>query len=194
MFYSKGEQTKKHILKTARNLLMIKGFHNTSISEIISATGVTKGNLYYYFSSKEELGLAVLEDAKEEFFSFLEKSFRGASPIEKVTNSCAAILKAQKKQNFVGGCLFGNTALEMSDSNENFAQVIRDVFALWVKQLHDYLIEARVLGLLSGKIQEQILAKTIVATIEGGIMMSRVNKDEKDLEDCLVALKIMLEK
>lgn len=192
MIPSKGEQTRNHIIKSARNILVVKGFYNTSISNIIAVSGVKKGNLYYYFSSKEELGLAVLEDAKEEFFSFLEKSFWGADPVEKVINSCEAILKEQKRQNFVGGCLFGNTALEMSDCNENFARVINTVFSMWIEQLTVLLSNARTLGLLKIKIPERLLAKTIVAIIEGGIMMSRVSKDEQDLEDCLTALKTMI--
>ena len=69
----KGEKTREHILKSSRKLLVTQGFHNTAISEIISATGVKKGNLYYHFASKEDLGLAVLKDAKQEFFLFLNK-------------------------------------------------------------------------------------------------------------------------
>mgnify|MGYP001275712018 CR=1 FL=1 len=194
MALSKGEQTREHITQKTRALLVTKGFHNTSIAEILAATGVKKGNLYYHFASKEDLGLAVLEDAKEEFFIFLEKSFQGSDPIAKVINSCESIFKEQKKRNFVGGCLFGNTALEMSDCNEKFAEIIRDIFSTWTNRLTDYLVEARHLGLLGGTIPERLLAKTIVATIEGGIMMSRVSKAGQDLKDCLAALKAILGK
>src|SRR3989338_4097322 len=103
---SKGEKTRDHILKETRKILVAQGFHNTSISAVIEATGVKKGNLYYHFTSKEELGLAVLEDAKDEFFSFLAKSLVGHDPVEKIINSCKAIFAEQEKNNFVGGCLF----------------------------------------------------------------------------------------
>ena len=189
---SKGEKTRDHILKATRKILVAQGFHNTSISAVIEATGVKKGNLYYHFSSKEELGLAVLEDAKKEFFSFLAKALAGRDPVEKIINSCKVIFTEQKKNNFVGGCLFGNTALEMTDSNPEFASVIQEVFQQWTKTLEALLLDAQTSGTLTSKIPPQLLAKTVVAMVEGAIMMSRVSKSEKDLRDFLKAIKNIL--
>ncbi len=188
----KGEKTREHILKTTRAILVANGFHNTSISDIIKASGVKKGNLYYHFASKEDIGLEVLEDAKEEFFQFLAQSFQGHSPCAKVVNSCQAIFAEQKKNNFVGGCLFGNAALEMSDLNPRFSEVIHGVFAHWVDEIERHLSMAGEGSLLLGNVSSALMAKTIVATIEGGIMMSRVSKDQADLKECLVVIAAML--
>ncbi len=189
---SKGEKTRDHILKTTRKILVAKGFHNTSISAVIEGTGVKKGNLYYHFTSKEDLGLAVLEDAKDEFFSFLTKTLVGRDPVEKIINSCKAIFAEQEKNNFVGGCLFGNTALEMTDSNERFSEVIQEVFSRWTGLLTEHLDEARNTGLLPSSTQPRLLAKTVVATLEGAIMMSRVSKNKNDLTDFLAAITGLL--
>ncbi len=189
----KGEKTREHILKASRKIFIKQGFHNTSVSEIISATGVKKGNLYYHFASKEDLGLAVLEDAKEEFFHFLNKSLSGTDPVAKIINSCQAIFNEQKKNNFVDGCLFGNTALEMTDSNPEFASVIQEVFDRWTNKLEILLLEASESKLLNSRISEKLMAKTVVATVEGAIMMSRVSKREKDLFDFLAAIKNLLD-
>ncbi|MEN8258676.1 MAG: TetR/AcrR family transcriptional regulator [Thermodesulfobacteriota bacterium] len=188
----KGEKTRDHILKTTRAILVANGFHNTSISDIIDATGVKKGNLYYHFASKEDIGLAVLEDAKEEFFKFLAHSFQGDSPCAKVVNSCQAIFAEQKKNIFVGGCLFGNAALEMSDSNPRFSEVLHGVFARWVDEIDGHLALAGEDCSLNSSLSPSLLAKTIVATIEGGIMMSRVSKDPADLDDCLAVIGAIL--
>lgn len=189
----KGEKTREHILKASRIIFIKQGFLNTSVSEIISATGVKKGNLYYHFASKEDLGLAVLEDAKEEFFRFLNKSLSGPDPVAKVINSCRAVFNEQKKNNFVGGCLFGNTALEMTDSNPEFASVIQEVFDRWTKELETLLLEALESEHLNSRISPELMAKTVVATVEGAIMMSRVSKSEKDLHDFLAAIKTLLD-
>lgn len=189
---SKGEKTRDHILKVTRKILVAQGFHNTSISAVIEATGVKKGNLYYHFASKEDLGLAVLEDAKEEFFSFLAKALSGRDPVEKIINSCKAICAEQEKNNFVGGCLFGNTALEMADSNQKFSGVIQEVFSRWTGLLAEHLSEARETGLLPPATNPGLLAKTVVATLEGAIMMSRVSKDKEELNDFLAAITGLL--
>ncbi len=188
----KGEMTRDHILKTTRAILMANGFHDTSINDIIKVTGVTKGNLYYHFAGKEDIGLAVLEDVKEEFFKFLAESFIGDTPCAKVANSCQAIFEEQKKNNFVGGCLFGNAALEMSDSNPRFSKVIRSVCAHWIREIDHYLSLAKEGHSLHVNVSPGMLAKAIVATIEGGIMLSRVTKDQADLEDCLTVIRAML--
>lgn len=189
----KGTKTREHILKSSRKLLVTQGFHNTAISEIISATGVKKGNLYYHFASKEDLGLAVLEDAKEEFFLFLNKSLSGSDPVIKIINACQAIFNEQKKNNFVGGCLFGNTALEMTDSNPQFASIIQEVFDRWTEIFETLMLKAQESGNLNSKIPPKLLAKTVVATVEGAIMMSRVSKRKQDLCDFLTAIKTILE-
>ncbi len=188
----KGEKTRDHILKTTRAILMANGFHNTSINDIIEATGVKKGNLYYHFASKEEIGLAVLEDARDEFFEFLTNSFKGDSPCLRVVNSCQAVFTEQKKHIFAGGCLFGNAALEMSDSNPRFSAVLNGVFARWVNEINEHLSLAGEGCSLAADLPPSLLAKTIVATIEGGIMMSRVSKNPADLDDCLTVIKAIL--
>jgi len=189
---NKGEITRDHIIKTTRQILVAQGFHHTSITDIINATGVKKGNLYYYFAGKEDLSYSVLQDAKEEFFSFLEQSFQGHDPLDKIIHSCEAIFQEQQKQHFVGGCLFGNVALEMSDCNERFAAVIHEVFTIWTGKFASFLEEAGENTSPMSRVPPAQLAKTLVAVIEGGIMMSRVSKNKADLEDCLGTLKIML--
>lgn len=188
----KGERTREHILKTTRSILVAQGFHNTTINDIIRATGVKKGNLYYHFASKEEIGIAVLQDASREFLRFLEDSFQGPTACAKVINSCQAIFLEQQKNNFVGGCLFGNAALEMSDSNRRFAAVIQDVFSQWCNKLAGALMQAGESGCLAASLPPHLLAKAIVATMEGGIMMARVSKDPADLADCLAVIKSLV--
>jgi hypothetical protein len=83
-------------------------------------------------------------------------------------------------------------ALEMSDCNERFAAVIHEVFTTWTQKYANFLEEAGENGGLANRVPPAQLAKTLVAVIEGGIMMARVSKSKTDLEDCLSTLKIML--
>lgn len=190
---TKGELTRAKVLETARALINAKGFNNTSINDVIEATGVKKGNLYFHFSSKEELGLAILQEAKRDFFLFLSNSLQGERPLQKLSAFFEAVFAKHKEMNFVGGCLFGNTALEMSDKNCRFSDLIHEVFTEWASLIADLLMEAQETGELTIKMQPALLAKHIVATIEGGIMFSRVSKSEDDLRDCLRSLRILLE-
>ena len=191
---TKGEKTRAHVIKEARKLIVEKGFKNTSINEIIAATRVKKGAMYFHFANKEELGFSVLLDAKEEFFNFLDISFIGDSPYEKVENFFHSLLEQQENAHFVGGCLFGNTALEMSDSNERFASLINEVFTEWIKILTNVLEDAQNCGQINSKLNAKKMAHTIVATLEGGIMMARVSKRSSDLADCIGVIRSLITK
>ncbi len=191
---TKGRETRQHILKESRKLFTRQGFRTTSISEIIAATGVKKGNLYYHFPSKEELGLAVLVDVRDEFFILLDDSLAGGDPIIRVLNSCNVILAMLEQNNFVGGCLFGNTALEMTDSNVRFGRIIQEVFSQWKSRIGHELRQAAASGLLTSPMPVRALATAIIATLEGGIMLSRVYKNKNGIEDCILAIRVLLEK
>lgn len=186
---SKGQSTREHILKVTRQLFTTQGFGNTSISMITTATGVKKGNLYYHFGSKEELGIAVLTDARDEFDLFLAESFYGGDLLDEIVNSCDMLLEMMQVQNFAGGCLFGNAALEMTESHSEFSKIIQDVFTRWTARIEKNLLAAHAEGLLLDTIPLEPLATTVVATVEGGIMLSRVSRGGKGLADCLVTLK-----
>lgn len=58
-----AEQTRTNILIEARNLFASKGYTATSIEDICSSTGYSKGSLYYHFKSKEELFIQLAEEA-----------------------------------------------------------------------------------------------------------------------------------
>ncbi len=99
----KGLKTRSRVLAVATELINQRGFCNTSVNDIIEATGVKKGNLYFHFAGKEELGLAVLEQAHREFMEFLSKSLKGETPRERLSNLLDAIFDKHKKNKFVGG-------------------------------------------------------------------------------------------
>jgi len=100
---SKGEKTRGRVLETARRLINERGYSNTSINDIIQATGVKKGNLYFHFPGKEELGLAILTQSQKEFMAFLAKNLEGERPLERLSNLFDAVYAKQSKTKFVGG-------------------------------------------------------------------------------------------
>jgi AcrR family transcriptional regulator len=56
----RGAERRAQILDTATRLFATKGYHPTSVADIIAELGVGKGVFYWYFSSKEELFLELL--------------------------------------------------------------------------------------------------------------------------------------
>src|SRR5919106_4195752 len=62
-----GKATRELVIEAATHLIHLKGYQNTSIDDVLSASGVGKGNFYHYFKSKEDLGFAILDRVAEAF-------------------------------------------------------------------------------------------------------------------------------
>src|SRR5437879_9680936 len=56
-----GRSTREAILEAASRLIHVHGYNHTSLDDVLRDSGVGKGNFYYYFKSKEDLGYAILD-------------------------------------------------------------------------------------------------------------------------------------
>lgn len=191
---SKGEATREKILETAADLIHRKGFGATSINDLLGATGLKKGSLYFHFPGKDALGLAILEKARAGFLAFLDAALSGATPGERLDNFFNKVMKTHKGRGFIGGCIFGNIALEMGDTESRFAGFIEKVFEEWVERLRTVVAAAQDSEEVRSDLPADVLAGHMVAAIEGGIMLARLKKDEKPLRDALIAVRALLQR
>jgi TetR/AcrR family transcriptional repressor of nem operon len=109
-----------------------------------------------------------------------------------VRNVLDAIYAIHSKRGFVGGCIFGNMALEMADMHGDFAGLIREIFEEWICLLATLIQRAQESGEIRPDLRPEAAARLIVATLEGGIMMARLSKDGGDMRVCLKTIKTML--
>ena len=189
---SKGDLTKEKILKVATRLVHKNGIGDTSINDLISATGLKKGSLYFHFQSKDALILAIMEKTRAGFVKFLDSALSGETPGESLDNFLERVLEKHRSAGFVGGCIFGNTALEVSDKDKRFSSFVKDVFAEWIEKIREVVVAAQISGQVRNDIPTSALACHIVSSIEGGIMLARLRKNEEPLKDCLNSIKTMI--
>ena len=64
---SKGEKTRNDIIACAKNLFYQHGYEATSFSEIVSASGLFRGNIYHYFKSKDDILAAVIAQRRSDY-------------------------------------------------------------------------------------------------------------------------------
>lgn len=152
-----------------------------------------KGSLYFHFSGKEAIALEVLKEETEIFIHFLKKSLCGENGGQSIDKYFCSVLEKHKARGFIGGCLFGNTALEMSDNDPIMAGEIDKVFDKWTEIVASAVSRAQQGHQIRTDMNSDVLARQIVATIEGGIMMSRLKKNQEPLKECLDTLRITLE-
>lgn len=78
-------KTRDRLIDEAARLVLTKGFNSTSINDVVDAVGIKNGTLYNYSSGKDELGLAVLEKARKNFFSFVGECLWGNAENGKIS-------------------------------------------------------------------------------------------------------------
>lgn len=187
-----GEATRQRLLDVATQLVHERGFLATSLSDLLNAAGIKKGSLYYHFPGKDDLGLAVLQRAKGQFLQALNERLAAPTPAQSLERFFDFVLEWHRGKGFVGGCLFGNTALETSDTHRRYANAVREVFREWIDRLAAVIRAGQSAGQFRADIPAPTLAEVTVATIEGGIMLARLHKAEGPLRACLESLRTFL--
>jgi TetR/AcrR family transcriptional repressor of nem operon len=184
--------TKEHIVEIATRLMHLRGFNNTSVDEVLRESGVGKGNFYYYFKSKEELGYAIIENNLKRFSErVLSNAFENSNdPLTQIDHFLDIILDLHRQRNCLGGCPMGNMAMEMSDIHEGFRRRFQEIFESWREQVAGALHRVQESGRLTDDIDPTRLAQFIIAGVEGGILLTKVKKDIKVLENCFDQLKV----
>ena len=188
---ARRSNTKEHILEAACRLISLKGFHQTSLDDILRESDVGKGNFYHYFKSKEELGYAILDRTVEIYRDgILAPVLReGGDPLHQIFQFLDRIVDAQRQAGCVGGCPMGNLALELSDLHEGFRRRLAHIFDGWRDHLEKQLEVARQQGQVDPATDSRAVAGFLLAGVEGGILLAKVAKNPQVLEQCVEQLK-----
>ena len=166
----------------------VNGYQGTSLDDVLRESGVGKGNFYYHFKSKEELGHAILEGIVDSFVTKTLDSCFGDSerlPLTRIRCFLDRLVEIQRNANCVGGCALGNLAAELSDVHEGFRARLNAVFAAWRRRLAETLREARERDELSPDCEPESVAHFLVASLEGAILMAKLAKDINVMERCV---------
>ncbi|HAA13646.1 MAG TPA: TetR/AcrR family transcriptional regulator [Cytophagales bacterium] len=172
-------QTKELIITRAMPLFNTKGYTATSLSDITNATGITKGAIYGNFQNKDEVVLAAFEHAVGVVLDQLR-------PRIKAQATAPLKLKAivDYYEEYVldppipGGCPILNTSIEADDNHPDLRMRVVRSIALLKDSFKQMLHRGRLEGQLTKDFDVDEWATFFYATIEGAIMMSRVEGDK----------------
>ena len=180
--------TREAIVRAAGRLMHVNGYHATSLDDVLRESGVGKGNFYYYFKSKEELGHAIVDRLVESLIDrTLQPCFSDptAAPLSQIRCFLGRVVEAQRERNCVGGCQLGNLAAELSDVHEGFRMRLAEVFSAWRARLTQALAEAQRRGDVGPACEPEPVGQFLVAALEGAILMTKVTTDITVLEQCV---------
>lgn len=170
---------KLQIIEISAKLIHSQGYEKTSIQDILQAAQIGKGQFYYYFSSKQDLGIAVVDYCFEKWNQRVIKNILESEddPKVKIEKMLECAIDVHTKNGSKCGCFFGNLAVELSEHNEIFREKTNKVFESWTSHLEVVLDELMRKETLPLQCDSHVLAQSIVAMIEGGIMLMKNRQD-----------------
>ncbi|MGM0878753.1 MAG: TetR/AcrR family transcriptional regulator [Bacillota bacterium] len=182
----------QEIITISRKVIYSKGYQATSISDILDAASIGKGQFYHYFSSKHDLGLAVVEDLVKEwdqevFFEIFQSKF---DPITKLNKMLERTLVFHTDEEGKSGCPVGNLAIEMSEHDEAFRVKIQYIFDRWISLIEETLNELIKQGHFPSTMDSKKHAQSIVAMLEGGVLLMKNQKDISFLQSVLDVIRV----
>ena len=179
---------KDKIINAAIKLFYLFGYNGTSVDTLIKEAGVSKSNFYYYFSSKEELGLKTVEILADRQLKFLSEILRNPdlNPAERFVLCYKKTLsgeEGQVLQPLLLGSFFGNLALEQSAINEKFRFALDNYFQKCEEILEGFLKEGLEYGIFREEVDPKTMAKVFIALFEGTMIRVKTGGSTAPLKE-----------
>jgi AcrR family transcriptional regulator len=175
-------------------LFLKKGYEATGVSEILREAGVNSGSLYYFFKTKEDLLLTVLEWYVDNLYpEVIDPAIAQTSdPIERVFVVLDGYRQYLTITECRQGCPIGNLALEMSEKSEAVRAKIALNFENWRNAVRQFLLDAG--DRLPTDVDRDSLATFILSVMEGGVMLARTHRSLPPFEASVAMLRDYIER
>lgn len=172
---TKAEKTRNYIVEKTAPIFNMKGYAGTSLNDITVATGLTKGSIYGNFSNKDEVALAAFDYNLNNNVSKIE-----AEMSNQVSIKGKLLVYVSIYQTFIvgavsqGGCPILNTAIDADDTHPVLREKALKAVLSWKKRIIKLVEDGISNQEIKAENNPEQIALTVIAMIEGGIMISRL--------------------
>ncbi|AXR59733.1 TetR/AcrR family transcriptional regulator [Leptospira mayottensis] len=185
-----GGDTKEKIVTIARDYFQSVGFRSFSFQDIANDLGIKKASIHYYYPSKEELGLEILEAYDKDFKKYIE-NIRERSPRVRLFGLFKLYVSYAGENGNI--CPFGVVGTEY----HVLSQTIRDKTLILQDQHRDFLIQTLYDGVKDGSflltLSVRDTADLFISAIQGAMQISRIRKDKEYFPKMIQSLKSMIQ-
>lgn len=177
----KGEQTRQRVIETAARVLNQHGYNGSGMSELMRATGLTKGGLYRHFESKQALAVEAFQ------YAFSTNHNLRFDHVDAVPNAVDKLQKflenyASVPSPIPGGCPILNSGTENDDGNPALLQSAQQAFDITWKRLAKIIREGQARREIRPEIVPEDLAMFFFCSLEGAIFASRLQGTRQRLK------------
>ncbi|MBB6407914.1 TetR/AcrR family transcriptional regulator [Mesorhizobium sangaii] len=182
------EGMRNKVLDVAEAAFQARGYHASSLGDLMAAAGVSGGALHHHFPTKKALALAVIDErvAAAVEATWIAPVQAAASARDGVRAVFEAVAAELEQQGFVRGCPLNNLAHELSLADPDFRAALARIFSAWRQAIADKVRADQREGREQGT-DPQRFAALAVATYSGAMSMAKTAQDAGVLRDCLPA-------
>lgn len=175
------EGLRRRVLDVAAEAFQARGYHATSMHDIMAAAGVTGGALHHHFPSKKALGLAVIAErvakqVEETWIAPVQAARTAADGIRAVFKGTIAELDTRGR---VLGCPVNNLAIELSLADPDFRRALHGIFEAW-----RIAIAQKLRGERNKDVDPEALSTFVVAAFSGAMALAKTEQSTVPIKAC----------
>jgi AcrR family transcriptional regulator len=176
----RGRASRERIVDRAAELFAERGVAGTSLDEVLAAAGAGKSQLYHYFRGRNELVEAAVGLRCAQVLAGLTQALGSVASLAGLEQALTGFV-AGFEQMGLPGCPIGSLAGEVAERNEGARLQAAAAFDAWERLFADALERMRERGELRADAAPAVLATALLASIEGGMVLSQTRKDPASL-------------
>jgi TetR/AcrR family transcriptional regulator, transcriptional repressor for nem operon len=189
---NKSERTRQFIIEKSAPVFNKKGLSGTTMDDVMAATGMARGGIYGRFENRDELAVAsveyLLERLGNRMTEVMAKERTAAKKLYAYMND-----QLDPLNSFIpGGCPVLNFSVEVDDTDPVMKEKLKKVVERGQNRIISTIKQGVADGELSPDINAEDFALQMYASLEGGMMMSRVSGNCKYMVGLVRMLKAEL--
>jgi TetR/AcrR family transcriptional regulator, transcriptional repressor for nem operon len=179
---TKGAETRRAIIRQAAPIFNRQGFAGAAMSDLMTATGLEKGGIYRHFKSKQQLASEAFDYAWDIAFQLRTRD------TEQIANSVDRLQQwvrnfRERRDGLVpGGCPLLNTAVDADNGNAVLRRKAERALDGWIDRLRKIVEQGKRAEEIRAEVDADDVAATIISTLEGSLMISRLQRSERAID------------
>jgi len=185
----KGERTRARIIDAAARLIYERGVAGTTLDDVRAAADVSGSQLYHYFADKDDLVQAVISRQADVIVGNQEQADLATN--EGLRAWRDMVIAAARSGDARGGCPLGSLGSQLAETGPEARALVAAGFGRWSAAISVGLRALHAAGPLPAGIDPDDLAVTLLAALQGGLLLAQVERDTRPLEtavDTILAL------
>lgn len=189
---SKGRATRERILHAAAELVAEKGAAGMSLDDVRARTGASRSQLYHYFEDRDDLIRAVIGVTTDAVINAQGDLLDHLDSWAGIDRWFDSHVQVQVERQAAGGCPIGCLVGQLAEIDPDARAAIAVGFERWEAHLRDGLTRMKTRGKLREDADPAALTTATMASIQGGLLLTQVRRDPRQLRIALNAARANL--